>query len=129
MTEMYSDWRSELLEEKEQLDELIAAALGAYLGHKAAVKGGEAIKKSYQKTKAKVANRMQRAAILKKAKQTEVGSQERKAALQQSKKLKKQLDQNIQKINRQKTKQSKPPKKKLSTFKKTVRRVKNKLKR
>jgi hypothetical protein len=116
-------------EDVQQLDELVAGMLGAYLGAKAAEKGISLGKKAVQTKVAKVSTRIKRANIIKKAKQTEVGSAERKAALKQSKKLKKDLEKRVQQIKKQKPKPQTKPKKRLSSFKRNVKRAIRRVKR
>lgn len=116
------------MQEKEDLHELIDAAIGAYLGAKAAEKGLAVAKKTAKSAVAKTAARMQRADIIKRAKQTEVGSQERKQALKQSKKLKQDLEKRIQSIKKQAPKPKKK-KKPLSRFKRQVKKSQSRLRK
>ena len=117
------------MEEREELNELIGAMVGAYLGSKAVDKGIGVAKKAVQTGIAKSSTRMQRKDIIKRAKQTEVGSAERKAALKQSKKLKQDLEKRIQSIKKAKPKAKRKPKKPFSQFRKSVKRAIRKVKR
>lgn len=118
----YSDWRRELSEEVEQLDELLAGLVGAYLGAQAVKRGVPAVAKGIKVAGTRIATRKKRERIIKKARQTEVGSAERKAALKQSQQLKRESEKRVQQIKKQKPKPQPKRKKTFTAFRKRTKR-------